>query len=145
MRRVSDISVEPFQKRTWAEIQLSSVKHNFEVIRQQVSNNSKICCVIKVNAYEHGGVQLARVYEKVGADFFAVSNIKEAMQLRYGNITLTILILGYADPRHALLLAANDISQCVISEEYGESLAHHAFKDGYSAKYISHSIPGWKE
>ena len=25
MRRVSDIGLEPFQKRTWAEIQLSSV------------------------------------------------------------------------------------------------------------------------
>ena len=56
MRRVSDIGLEPLQKRTWAEIQLSSVKHNFEVIRQQVGNDVKICCVIKANAYGHGAV-----------------------------------------------------------------------------------------
>ena len=129
MRRVSDIEIEPFQKRTWAEIQLSSVKQNFEVIRQQVGNDVKICCVIKANAYGHGAVQLARVYEKLGADFFAVSNIEEAMQLRHRNITLPILILGYTDPRCALLLATNNISQCVLSEEYGERLSEQAVKD----------------
>ena len=134
MRRVSDIGLEPFQKRTWAEIQLSSVKHNFQVIRQQVGNDVKICCVIKANAYGHGAVQLARVYEKLGADFFAVSNIEEAMQLRHSNITLPILILGYTDPRCALLLATNDISQCVLSEEYGERLSEQAVKDGCSVK-----------
>lgn len=134
MRRVSDIGLEPFQKRTWAEIQVSSVKHNFEIIRQQVGNDVKICCVIKANAYGHGAVQLARVYEKLGADFFAVSNIEEAMQLRHSNITLPILILGYTDPRCALLLATNDISQCVFSEQYGERLAEQAIKDGCSVK-----------
>ena len=134
MRRVSDIGLEPFQKRTWAEIQLSSVKHNFKVIRQQVGYDVKICCVIKANAYGHGAVQLARVYEKLGADFFAVSNIEEAMQLRHSNITLPILILGYTDPRCASLLATNDISQCVFSEEYGERLSEQAVKDGCSVK-----------
>ena len=129
-----NIEIEPFQKRTWAEINLNAVKHNFEIIRQQVGNDVKICCVIKANAYGHGAVQLARVYEKLGADFFAVSNIEEAMQLRHSNITLPILILGYTDPRCALLLATNDISQCVFSEEYGENLAQQAVKDGCSVK-----------
>ena len=134
MRKVSDIGLEPFQKRTWAEIQLSSVRHNFEVIRLQVGNDVKICCVIKANAYGHGAVQLARVYEKLGADFFAVSNIEEAMQLRHSNITLPILILGYTDPRCALLLSTNDISQCVFSKEYGERLSEQAVKDDCSVK-----------
>lgn len=129
-----NIKIEPFQKRAWAEINLNSVKHNFEVIRQQVGNDVKICCVIKANAYGHGAVQLARVYEKLGADFFAVSNIEEAMQLRHSNITLPILILGYTDPRCALLLSTNDISQCVFSKEYGESLAQQAVKGGCSVK-----------
>lgn len=129
-----NIEIEPFQKRTWAEINLNAIKHNFEVIRRQVGYDVKICCVIKANAYGHGAVQLARVYEKLGADFFAVSNIEEAMQLRHSNITLPILILGYTDPRCALLLSTNDISQCVFSEEYGESLAQQAVKDGCSVK-----------
>ena len=76
MREASDMNIEPFQKRTWAEIQLTSIRHNFEVIRKQIGNNVKLCCVIKANAYGHGAVQLAKVYEKLGADFFAVSNIE---------------------------------------------------------------------
>lgn len=120
------MNIEPFQKRTWAEIQLTSIRHNFEVIRKQIGNNVKLCCVIKANAYGHGAVQLAKVYEKLGADFFAVSNIEEAIQLRNNNITLPVLILGYTDPKCASLLSANDISQCVFSEEYGKKLAEQA-------------------
>lgn len=134
MRRVSDIGLEPFQKRTWAEIDLNAVKHNYELIRAQVGNGVKICCVIKANAYGHGAVQLARVYEKFGAGFFAVSNIEETMQIRHSNIVLPILVLGYTDPRCALLLASKNISQCVFSEQYGERLAKQAIKDGCSVK-----------
>lgn len=129
-----NFEIEPFQKRTWAEINLNAVRHNFETVKQQIGNDVKICCVIKANAYGHGAVRLARVYDKLGADYFAVSNIEEAMQLRHSNITLPILVLGYTDPRCALLLATNDISQCVFSEEYGECLAQQAVKDGCRVK-----------
>lgn len=118
------MELEPFQKRTWAEIDLDAAKKNFNIIK--LHTHSKICCVVKANAYGHGAVPLAKLYEKEGADYFAVSNIEEALQLRRNNITKPILILGYTDPRCASLLAANEISQCVFSEEYGRSLSAQA-------------------
>ena len=54
----------------------------FEIIKKHVKKDTKICCVIKVNAYGHGAVELGKLYEKSGADYFAVSNINEAIQLR---------------------------------------------------------------
>ena len=128
------MNIEPFQKRAWAEIQLTSIRHNFEVIRKQIGNDVKLCCVIKANAYGNGAVPLAKVYEKLGADFLAVSNIEEALQLRNNNITLPILILGYTDPRCAPLLSINNISQCVFSEEYGKRLTEQAVINGCSLK-----------
>ena len=41
---------------------------------------------------------LAREYEELGADWFAVSNLEEAIQLRNAEISLPILILGYTPP-----------------------------------------------
>lgn len=66
------------------------------------------------------------MYEKSGADYFAVSNINEAIQLRKKGISLPILILGFTDPKCAKILVVNNISQCVYSKEYGIELAKNA-------------------
>ena len=124
------LHLQPFQKRTWAEIDLDAVKHNYKTIRSQLSNNTKLCCVVKANGYGHGAVQISRLYEKLGADYLAVSNIEEAIQLRKESISLPILILGYTDPQCASDLAKYHISQCVFSFEYGEVLAQNALEQG---------------
>ena len=120
------MEIESFRRRAWAEIDLDCVEENFKVIRSQVSKNVKVCCVIKANAYGHGAVELAKCYEKQRADYFAVSNVEEALQLRQNGIVTPILILGYTDTNCASLLAANNISQCVYSMEYGKKLAEDA-------------------
>lgn len=119
------MKIESYQKRTWVEIDLDAIRFNFQQVKNNVAH-SKICCVIKANAYGHGAVQLAKVYEELGADYFAVSNIEEALQLRQHNITQPILVLGYTDPQCASLLALNNISQCVFSKEYGYELSKKA-------------------
>ena len=91
-------------KRTWAEIDIDAIKHNFNLIKTE-SKNKKVCCVIKADAYGHGAVQLAKIYSNLGADLFAVSNIEEAIQLRENNIDKDILILGYTPPECAKLLS----------------------------------------
>ena len=64
--------------RTWAEIDLNKIVDNYNLIKEK-ANGAKICPVIKDNAYGHGAVKLARLYEKLKADYFAVSNINDAI------------------------------------------------------------------
>lgn len=128
------MKLQPFQKRTWASINLDAAEHNYRVIRSQISRQTKLCCVVKANGYGHGAIQLSKLYEKLGADYLAVSNIEEAMQLRKAKVTLPILVLGYTDPRCSAQLAEHDITQCVFSYEYGSSLAENAFKQGKEVK-----------
>lgn len=123
----------PTQKRTWAEINLDAIRGNFRAIKQQVGD-VKVCCTIKANGYGHGAVTLARVYEKEGAVFFAVSNIEEALQLRNSGIKLPILILGYTNPECVEILAKQDISQCVYSHDYAVSLSKNAVESGVKVK-----------
>ena len=112
-----------FWKRLWAEINLDNIINNFNVIKQRLKNDTKICCVIKADAYGHNAPKIASVLEASGADMFAVSNIEEALQLRNTGIKIPILILGYTPPECAVTLAENNISQCVYSLEYAKCLS----------------------
>lgn len=116
-------------KRTWAEISLDNIEHNYKVIRSRADKKSMVCCVIKADGYGHGAVQIAKLYEKLGANWFAVSNIEEALELRNNGISLPILILGYTPSECAKLLADNNISQACYDKEYAIQLSKNAVKN----------------
>lgn len=116
-------------KRTWAEISLNAIEHNYNVIRNKVADDTKVCCVIKADGYGHGAVELSQVYEKLGADFFAVSNIDEGIEIRKSGSKLPIVILGYTPVSEAKNLAAYDISQAVFSLEYAKELSEKCVEE----------------
>ena len=118
------------RKRFWAEIDMDAARENYRMLRGALPFDTRLCCVVKANAYGHGALPLASLYESLGADFFAVSNVEEAMQLRRGGIGGKILILGYTPAECAPLLAEYDISQTVFSYEYAEELARFAARAG---------------
>lgn len=123
-----------FLKRTWAEIDLDALKHNFLEVRKKVGNKTKIMCVVKADAYGHGVKNVIREYEGLGADWYAVSNLDEAVQLRKCGATKPILILGYTPVKMALVLQNFNISQAVFSEEYAEKLILECKKIGATVK-----------
>ena len=105
-------------------ISLEHLVHNFNTVR--AVTDSRICCVIKADAYGHGAWQCARTLAAAGADFFAVSSIAEAEEVRlaladYGD-DIGILILGYTLPADADLLIRYNISQTVFSPDYAAAL-----------------------
>ena len=122
------------RKRFWAEIDVNAAEKNFNIIKSKLSKGTRLCCVVKANAYGHGAVYLSKLYERLGADFFAVSNIEEAMQLRNNGIVTPILILGYTPASCASILAENNISQTVFSYSYARELSKCARADGVNVK-----------
>ncbi len=118
--------MEKFLRRTWAEIDTDALIHNFNIIKQTAK--TPICAVVKANAYGHGVDIVAPILQKAGADFFAVSNIEEAVELRELGITKPILILGYTPCEFTKELSRYDISQCVYSLEYANELSKEALK-----------------
>ncbi len=123
-----------FLRRTWAEIDLNALEHNYNEIRKAVDSQSEMMCVIKADAYGHGAVTAAHEYERLGANRFAVSNIEEALQLRENGITAPILILGFTPAPVAETLAKNNIAQAVFSEEYAKELSSYAVKQNVTVK-----------
>ena len=111
-----------FLKRTWAEIDLDAIDRNYTAIRASVAETSRIMAVVKADAYGHGAGMVARTLQAAGADWFGVSNLEEAIQLRGEGITRPILILSYTPPEEAARLSAYHITQTVISREYARQL-----------------------
>lgn len=123
-----------FLKRTWAEIDVNAIGHNFRAIRATLRPGVKMCCVVKADAYGHGAPVVAREYQRLGADWFAVSNLEEAIQLRRCAITRPILILGYTPPQKAEELSELNISQSVLSLDYARQLSGYAQEAGVEVK-----------
>lgn len=123
-----------YLRRTWAEVNIDAIQHNFNEIKKNLNNDTEIMCVIKADAYGHGAVFLAKLYEKLGASRFAVSNIEEAVQLRENGIKLPILILGFTPASMAKILFDNNIGQAVFSEDYAKELSDFAVKNNINVK-----------
>ena len=120
------------EKHCWAEIDLTALRENYEYIRRTVGG--PVCAVVKADAYGHGDNVIARVLQEAGAAGFAVSSLGEGRHLRRGGITTPILILGYADPTYAAVLAANDLITTCYSTEYAQALSAGAVKAGVKVK-----------
>lgn len=119
-----------FLRRTWAQINLDAIDNNINQIKSIVRPGCKLCAVVKADCYGHGYAYTAQEMSAAGADWFAVSNLAEALQLRRVGIDKPVLILGYTPPEKAKELVFNDISQSVFSREYAEALSAAAEKEG---------------
>ena len=121
-------------KRTWAEIDLGALAHNFGVIRRQVGPDAKLLGVVKADAYGHGAVPVARKLEELGAAYLAVSNIDEAAELRDGGVTLPILMLGFTPAEQAERAVRIGMTQAVPSLELARAYDEAAARAGAPMK-----------
>ena len=111
-----------YLKRTWADISLDNLNHNYHALRERLPSGCRFLGVVKADAYGHGAVPIGRHLTELGAEYLAVSNIEEAVQLRRGGLRGPILILGYTPPFYAEDLAAMNLRQEVHSLEYARRL-----------------------
>lgn len=106
----------------WSEIDLNNIGHNLNEIKNTLKENTKVCCVVKANAYGCGSVEVAKYLENKNIDFLAVARIEEGLELRNNNINLPILCLGYTDILMVKDAIDKDISITVYNLEYAKKI-----------------------
>ena len=116
--------------RSWTEISLQTIKHNYRVYKNNLPDGMEVMSVVKADAYGHGDQEVSSAMQDIGCRFFAVSNIHEALRLRETGIKGEILILGYSPPAHLEEIFVNNITQAIPSEEYAEEI----LKSGYPVR-----------
>ncbi len=109
--------------RTWAEINLDSLKDNIKEIRRITSEKSKIMAIVKADAYGHGAVECSKVLLKNGANMLGVACCNEAMQLRNAGIDAPILILGASFEEEIEELILNNIAFSIFSYEFAKKVS----------------------
>ncbi len=124
------------ERGTWAEINLDAIAHNVRLAKKNLAPTTKLCAVVKADAYGHGAVRVAREAELAGADFFAVALLQEGIELREAGIEKPILVLGSmsTQPGVADFVVRYDISHAVFDEERLMLLNEAALKQGKKAK-----------
>ena len=125
---------ETILRRTWAEIDLDALAHNYHRAREIAGPGVKYLGVVKADAYGHGAVQVASALEKLGADYLAVSSLDEARELRHGGISMPILILGHTPPDMVPTLIQYDITQTVSAKAKAEEYSAAAQSCGGTLK-----------
>lgn len=119
--------------RTYREINLKAIGHNFELLSGRVAEGVKKCAVIKADAYGHGAVPVAKVLESK-ADYFAVACFDEAIELREAGISLPVLVLSYIRPDYFGEAVENDITATVYTFDDALMLNKAAEEKGKKAK-----------
>lgn len=119
---------------TWAEINLDNISNNLKNIKKILKEDTKICGVVKANAYSHGAVQISKFLQRENVDYLAVSRLEEGLELRQNDIGLPILCLGYIPNESLEEAVINDISLTIFSYEIAEFVNDIAKKYDKKAK-----------
>lgn len=119
--------------RVKADINLDAIVHNAKTIKEQLKQGVKLAAVIKADGYGHGALPVAMTVDQY-ADWYAVSNIEEALELRGGGITKPILTLGYTAPLQLPEAIRNRITLTLCDRESAEEISQAASQIGLSAE-----------
>ncbi|TVX91877.1 alanine racemase [Paenibacillus agilis] len=118
--------MESYYRPTRIELSLDALEHNIQAFRSMIPEETKLGLCVKANAYGHGAVEIAKAAEQIGADYFNVAFIDEAIQLRQAGIVTPILVLGYTPPEAIPTAFCHHISINVYSEDVLEALEQRA-------------------
>ncbi|WP_413291582.1 alanine racemase [Bdellovibrio sp. HCB337] len=115
-------------RRTFAEINLDHIAHNFEALKQAFPQAPFLCPMVKANAYGHGDVAVARCLEQVGAKHLGVCLIEEGLLLRRGGVKAEILVFRGFDREGAEQMIQHNLTPVVASWDQLEAIQEVAKK-----------------
>ncbi len=113
---------------SWVEIDLSSLRKNYKLLREKINPSTKIMAVVKADAYGHGLVPIASELVRIGTPALGVSSIEEGILIRK-NVSSSIpivLLLGLL-PEETLACLHYRLTPIIYSTETALKL-HQAAK-----------------
>ena len=120
--------------RTWCDVSLDNLKHNIEQIKGKLSDNVKLCGIVKANAYGHGVEEIVLNLVEQGVDYLAVAFIDEAVEIRLCGFNQPILILGNTPKDTADQVVEYNVTASVYNKETAQIISNEAVKQNKIAK-----------
>ncbi|SHI86423.1 alanine racemase [Dethiosulfatibacter aminovorans DSM 17477] len=125
------------KRPAWVEVNLDNVVHNLNEVKRVVKEGTKICPVIKADAYKQGVMEIAKTYIDEGVDMLAVAVLDEALEIRKELKDIPVLVLGYTPEEAYGLAIENDIILTIYTYEQGVKINEKCEElDRYAALHI---------
>lgn len=116
--------------RALAEVNLAAIERNVRLLIGRLDGRSRLCAVVKADAYGHGAVPVANAALQAGASSLAVATAQEAGELRRAGIDAPILVLGAISDEELPTAVAAGAAVAVWDERFVEQLRGEAARQG---------------
>jgi alanine racemase len=121
-------------ERAVARIDLGAVERNCAHLKSLLRKGTRLCAVVKADAYGHGDVWCARAALDGGADWLAVATAPEAEELRRHGIRAHILVMGALTREDARIALGSAADVVAWREDFVAQLAEIARTDDVRAR-----------
>ena len=118
-------------ERVKAVVSLDAIAHNFEEMKKNIADGTKIVAVIKADGYGHGAEAIARLIE--GYEYiwgFAAATAEEAIQLKDAGVKKPVLILGLVFEEYFQELIQKEERMTVCDYDMAKALSEEAVRQG---------------
>lgn len=106
---------QPSPPRTWAEIDLSALRHNLQVARD--ISQQAIMVVVKAGAYGHDIKKIATALDPENIAFYGVASVIEARRIHSTGSKTRIYLLGPTLPDERAEIISHAWTPCISSLE----------------------------
>lgn len=123
-----------FGNRAAVTVDLGIISSNVYNIKKILNPGTNLMAVIKADAYGHGAVEAAKAASIGGANYFGVATVDEGCELRAGNVSDNILVLGFIPPDKMAESIANNLELTLFDLENALQLSDICSKMDKTAK-----------
>lgn len=143
-----------FCRKTYVRVDIETLAGNARLMRAAMPASTKLCAVVKANAYGHGLVSAAQAFLRGGAEWLAVALPEEGEELRGAGVVAPILVLAPANEEGYALCAKEGLTASIHSLEgldlaewaaAGRSLDVHLVADTGLSRDGFRKISEWKQ
>ena len=109
-------------RKTFAEINLSSLKHNVDWIKTHFPQSPFLCPMVKGNAYGHGDIIIAKALSEMNVSHLGVCLIEEALWIKNAGVKTPLVVFRGFDNEGAKEIIRNGFIPIVSQWEQIEYL-----------------------
>lgn len=114
----------------WLDVDLDAIAANVRGVARLVGSATRICAVVKADAYGLGMIEVARTALATGAERLAVARVDEGVRLRRAGITAPILLIAGFLPNEAEAIVRERLTPTVVQVDDALALARAAGRAG---------------
>ncbi len=126
MQGKSESTTVELSDRAVARIDASRVERNCKKILEQLNQGTKLCAVVKADAYGHGDLWCSQAAVSGGATWLAVATSDEAAELRRHHSDQPLLVMGALTREGMDSVIRGRADLTVWSEEFLDDVIRHA-------------------